>query len=135
MLHSYSRSAYPLCSLPLDSSCAGVKNVFLYELQPELQISTSLTSYQENSLSSQHKCQPPPVLKGKWPLSLDLLVKCVQADNANQILRFFTSVLETTGYTHAQLLFGLRSINTVDPQNIEYILSTQFKGLRPSPYA
>ena len=135
MLHSYSCSAYPLCSLLLDPSCAGVQSVFLYELQSESQISTGLTNDQENNLSSQHNCQPPPVLRGKWPLSLDLLVKCVKADNANQILRFFISILEKTGYTHAQLLFGLRSINTVDPQNIEVILSTQFKGLRPSSYA
>ena len=112
-----------------------MKSVFLYELQPESQISTGLTSDQESNLSSQQKCQPPPVLRGKWPLSLDLLVKCVKADNANQILRFFISVLETTGYTHAQLLFGSRLINTVEPQNIEVILSTQFRGLRPSPYA
>ena len=135
MLHSYSRSAYPLRSLPLNSSCAGVKNVFLYEIQPDLQISTGSTSDQESNLSSQHHCQPPPVLRGKWPLSIDLLVKCVKADNANQILRFFISVLENTGNTHAQLLFGLRSINTVDPRNIEVILSTQFKGLRSSAYA
>ena len=112
-----------------------MKSVFLYALQPEPQTSTGLTSDQESNLSSQHNCQPPPVLRGTWPLSLDLLVKCVKADNANQILRFFISVLENTGYTHAQLLFGLRSINTVEPQNIEVILSTQFKGLRSSPYA
>ena len=52
----------------------------------------------------------------------------MKADNANQILGFFISVLENTGYTHAQFLFGVRSINTVDPENIEVLLSTQFKG-------
>ncbi|KAM0794362.1 cytochrome P450 [Usnea florida] len=81
----------------------------------------------EATFSSQHQCQPPAVLQGKWPLSLDLLVKCIKADNAGQILRFFISILEDTGYTHAQYLFGLRSINTVDPENIEVLLSTQFK--------
>lgn len=84
---------------------------------------------------SKHRCQPPPLLRGKWPLSLDLLVKCIKADNASQILGFFISVLEDTGYTHAQLLFGLRSINTVDPENIEVLLSTQFKGMSASLHA
>ena len=66
-------------------------------------------------------------MRGKWPLSLDLLVEVSKADRANQILRFFVSVLEHAGSTHAQLLLGARAINTIDPENIEAILSTQFK--------
>ena len=93
-----------------------------------------LTNYQEEALSSLHQCGSPPVLRGKWPLSLDLLITCIKADNANQILRFFITVLETTGFTHAQLLFGTRSINTVDPENIEVLLSTQFKGMRSATH-
>lgn len=69
---------------------------------------------------------------GLSALSLDLLVKCIKADNAEKNLGFFISVFEDTGYTHAQLLFGLRSIDTVDPENIEVLLSTQFKGMQPS---
>ena len=42
-------------------------------------------------------------------------------------MRFFVSVLERVGPTHEQLLLGSRSINTIDPENIEAILSTQFK--------
>ncbi len=66
-------------------------------------------------------------MTGKWPLSLDLLLEVNKADKARQILRFFVSVLERTGPTHEQLLLGSRSINTIDPENIEAILSTQFK--------
>ena len=66
-------------------------------------------------------------MKGRWPLSLDLLIEVSKADKAKQILRFFISVLERAGPTHAQLLLGSRAINTVDPENIEAILSTQFK--------
>lgn len=109
-------------------------SVCWYEPRSYTLPSTFLTNEQETTLSSRHKCQPPPVLQGRWPLSLDLLVKCIKADNANQILGFFLSVLKDTGYTHAQLLFGLRSINTVDPQNIEVLLSTQFKGEQSSPF-
>lgn len=87
------------------------------------------------TFSSQHRCQPPPVLRGTWPLSLDLLVKCIKADNGTQILGFFISILEDTGYTHAQILFGLRSINTVDPENIEVLLSTEFKSMQLSLHA
>lgn len=66
-------------------------------------------------------------MSGKWPLSLDLLFEVNKADKTRQILRFFASVLERTGPTHAQLLLGTRAINTIDPENIEAILSTQFK--------
>ena len=88
---------------------------------------TLLIARQEAKLATEHSCQTPPVLAGKWPLSLDLLLELNKADKARQILRFFISVLERTGTTHAQILLGTKSINTIDPENIEAILSTHFK--------
>ncbi|KAK2594964.1 hypothetical protein QQS21_007322 [Conoideocrella luteorostrata] len=51
-----------------------------------------------------------------------------------QILRFFLEVVEESGTTFEQNLLGARGVNTVDPRNIEAILSTNFNdyslGLR-----
>ncbi len=77
---------------------------------------------------SQHDCKNLRKLRGEWPFSLDLLARSIKADNRGQILRFFISVLEKVGNTHEQFLLGSRAINTVDPENVEVILSTHFKG-------
>ncbi|KAL1304470.1 hypothetical protein AAFC00_003462 [Neodothiora populina] len=81
----------------------------------------------EARLVSQYGCEPPSVLKSKWPLGIDLIVQAFQAANAGHILKFFGSMIETHGATFEQNLLGARGIDTVDPENIEAILSTQFK--------
>lgn len=43
-------------------------------------------------------------------------------------MQFFLSVIEESGYTFEQALLGARGIDTVDPENIEAVLSTQFSG-------
>ena len=50
------------------------------------------------------------------------------ADRRGQLLRFFSSLVERTGINFDQYIFGLRGFDTVDPRNVEIILSTQFKG-------
>ena len=90
---------------------------------------------QEDELAVRNHCKDPPTLCGRWPLSLDLLMQLFEADRANQILRFMTGMLQKAGTTHAQVLLGSRAINTVDPENLEAILGTQFKSRQePQPY-
>jgi hypothetical protein len=45
-----------------------------------------------------------------------------------QILHFFLEVVEESGTTFEQSLLGGRGIGTVEPRNIEAILSTNFNG-------
>lgn len=86
---------------------------------------------QEAIIASRYGCEEPRKLHGKWPFSLDLLMQSVQADNRHEILRFFIAILERTGSTHVQYLLGARAVNTVDPENVEALLSTHFKGKSP----
>lgn len=44
------------------------------------------------------------------------------------ILKFFASVVEESGDTFVQELLGVSGIDTVSPENVEEILSTNFNG-------
>jgi len=44
-------------------------------------------------------------------------------------MQFFLSVVEESGITFEQSVLGARGINTIDPENIEALLSKQFSGM------
>lgn len=48
-----------------------------------------------------------------------------------QTLQYFLEIFDESGTTFEQNLLGTRSICTVDPENIETILSTKFAGMGP----
>ncbi|CAN9124789.1 unnamed protein product [Alternaria alternata] len=84
-------------------------------------------------------CKAPRRWAAKWPKGLDLLLRVGQHARAQTILQFFLDVVESSGPTHEQQLLGARGINTVEPRNIEEVLSAQFEdfslGLRPKHFA
>lgn len=49
-----------------------------------------------------------------------------------QILQFFVDVVDENGHTFEQLLLGARGIDTVDPRNVEAVLSANFTGTSPN---
>lgn len=57
-----------------------------------------------------------------------MLVKALQYARSMQILRFFLDVVDANGYTFEQRLLGARGIDTVDPRNVEAVLSANFNG-------
>ena len=57
-----------------------------------------------------------------------MLLDAVRYSREERILQFFTRVVEESGTTFEQNLLGGRAVNTVDPKNIEAILSTSFNG-------
>lgn len=82
----------------------------------------------EERISAQKGCQPLKKWSAKWPMGLDLLIKIIRFGKAQQILKFFLEVVDNSGTTFEQSLLGARSIDTVDPENIEAVLSKQFDG-------
>ena len=78
---------------------------------------------------AERQCKPiARRLAYQWPLALDLLLEASRADQAGGILNFFLAVVRRTGTTFEQILLGARGIDTIDPENIEAVLSTQFNG-------
>lgn len=86
----------------------------------------------EQRFAAKHGCQPLHPWSAKWPFGLDLLAKAFKYARRMQILQFFIEVLEESGTTFEQNLLGSRAIGTVDPENIEAILSTNFDGNNPT---
>ncbi|KAI0114263.1 cytochrome P450 52A11 [Hypoxylon sp. NC0597] len=88
----------------------------------------------EQRFALEHGCQPLRPWAAEWPLGLDMLVKVFKHSKRKQILQFFVEEVERSGITFEQNLLGGRATNTVDPRNIEAILSTNFNdyslGLR-----
>lgn len=82
----------------------------------------------EKQFAAQKGCQPLKAWSAKWPLGLDFLIKVIRYGKAQQILKFFLDVIDESGTTFEQSLLGARGIDTVDPENIEAVLSTQFEG-------
>ena len=80
----------------------------------------------EEHFAAERGCKSLKRWNSKWPFGLDLLMKAFQCARKEQILQFFLSVVEESGSTFEQNLLGARGIDTVDPQNIEAILSKQF---------
>ncbi|KAI9148371.1 Cytochrome P477 monooxygenase [Paramyrothecium foliicola] len=88
----------------------------------------------EERFSRERGCQPLHPWSAKWPLGLDMLAKAFRYARQKQILKFFVEALAESGTTFEQNLLGSRAIGTIDPQNIEAVLSTNFQdyslGLR-----
>ncbi|KAL3429273.1 cytochrome P450 [Aspergillus tetrazonus] len=80
----------------------------------------------DNQLAAANGCLLPEKWNSTWPLGLDLLVKAFHYDRRQQILKFFLDVVDTSGTTFEQNLLFARGIDTIDPQNIQALLSTQF---------
>lgn len=57
-----------------------------------------------------------------------MLVKALQYARNEQILQFFVQVVAENGLTFEQRLLGATGIDTVDPRNIEAVLSANFTG-------
>ncbi|KAK5656059.1 hypothetical protein OQA88_5198 [Cercophora sp. LCS_1] len=93
----------------------------------------------ERAFALKHGCLPPPVWGAKFPLGLDYLFRAFKHAHRKQILSFFIDVFDESGATFQQHLLGARAIGTIDPANIEAVLSTNFKdynlGLRTPTFS
>lgn len=82
---------------------------------------------------------PPAPWGAKYPLGLDYLFKAFKYSRQQQVLQFFLDVVAESGTTFEQNLLGSRAIDTIDPANIEAVLSTNFQdyslGLRAPTFA
>ena len=79
----------------------------------------------------QHGCQPPNRLLNELPLGLDRLHQIFHADTNHRLMALFMYHFRRWGDTLEQVFLGTRAFGTIDPRNLEAMLSTQFKG-KPS---
>ena len=82
-------------------------------------------------LGTRHGCSPPPQLPNRWPLGIDRLKELWDSDSKGQLLPFLCSVAidyEPRNMLSQYLLFGPRVWHILRPENVEAVLSTNFKG-------
>ncbi|KAF2963475.1 hypothetical protein GQX73_g10098 [Xylaria multiplex] len=88
----------------------------------------------ERQFALQNGCKPLRPWNAKWPLGLDLFFKALRVSNEGHILKFFQTIVDECGSTFVQHLFAVPGIDTIDPENLEVVLSTNFNdydlGLR-----
>lgn len=79
-------------------------------------------------MAASNGCEEPQYPIPRWPLKIGNAVAAIRAVNEGHLLKHMYTKLEDLGVTRVERLFWFRVITTVDPANIEAILSSQFKG-------
>ena len=65
----------------------------------------------------------------KWPLALDVMKRGFKAGRQKKLLGLFTDYFAQLGPTVEVTILGGGGYATMDPENIETILSTRFDGM------
>ncbi|MCJ1315275.1 hypothetical protein MMC15_000592 [Xylographa vitiligo] len=79
-------------------------------------------------------CQPPTyVLLYKWPLALDVVKRGFAAGREKKLLSLFTDYFAILGPTVELTILGGTGYATMDPENIEAVLSSQFEDFHLGP--
>ncbi|KAI4164738.1 MAG: hypothetical protein LQ342_001713 [Letrouitia transgressa] len=82
----------------------------------------------ETAYGIQNSCQPiTATIPYRWPGGLDLLKRQYDANAAQELLAYQTPILEKFGPNLEIKLFGNSGYITLDPLNVEAVLSTRFK--------
>ncbi|KAI4672905.1 uncharacterized protein J4E78_001408 [Alternaria triticimaculans] len=87
----------------------------------------------DQAISDRHGCLPAPRLKNQRPFGIDRLEQIFRADSESRLMELFLFHFRQTGKTLEHKFLGVKAYGTVEPANLEAILSTSFKdfGLGP----
>lgn len=80
----------------------------------------------ETLFEQRHGCGAPRRLPYKWPLALDIVFDAFRIIGEKQALQYFVDIFERIGPTFEQHILGAKGIDTVEPENLESVLSTNF---------
>ncbi|TGO38428.1 hypothetical protein BHYA_0075g00310 [Botrytis hyacinthi] len=78
-------------------------------------------------------CLSPPLLENQRPLGIDRLEQIFRADNESRLMELFLFHFRQTGYTLKQVFLLTPAYGTVDPANLEAIMSTKFSDWGMGP--
>lgn len=82
----------------------------------------------DRAFGLRYGCRPAPRIRNEWPLGIDRLLQIWQADADQRLMDLFTFQFNDVGNTLEQKLLGTRSFGTIEPKNLEAMLSTRFGG-------
>ncbi|XP_014550459.1 hypothetical protein COCVIDRAFT_43025 [Bipolaris victoriae FI3] len=85
---------------------------------------------------SPSNCRPAPRLQNRRPFGIDRLEQIFRADAESRLMELFLFHFRQTGSTIEQRFLGTKAYGTIEPANLETILSTRFNdfGIGPRRY-
>ncbi|MCJ1462955.1 hypothetical protein MMC07_001559 [Pseudocyphellaria aurata] len=89
-------------------------------------INTYVAYQSDKAFGSRLGCLSAPRLRNAWPLGVDRLLQIWQADTNQRLMDLFTFHFQDVGYTLEQKFLGTIAFGTVEPKNLEAMLSSQF---------
>lgn len=83
----------------------------------------------ETAFGGRNGCQPIQVVfPSTWPLGLDILKQQYDANAEQRVMAFQSQFFDKMGTTMELRLLGAVGYMTLDPPNVETILSSRFEG-------
>jgi hypothetical protein len=92
-------------------------------------------SYEQQAhklFAEQHGCLPPPRIQNQRPWGVDRLEQIFRGDRESRLMELFMFHFRQTGNTIEQVFIGTTAFDTIEPANLEALLSTKFKGTSTS---
>lgn len=80
-----------------------------------------------------HGCQSPPRLINQRPLGVDRLEQIFRANDESRLMELFLFHFRLWGTTLEQVFLGSQAFGTIEPANLEAILSTNFQDWGMGP--
>ncbi|KLU92229.1 hypothetical protein MAPG_11175, partial [Magnaporthiopsis poae ATCC 64411] len=97
-------------------------------------LSRKATSKSLQKLAAEHGCAPAPYLEGNHcPWGLDRLRQWIQADSRHRLLQLILFHMRQSGWTIQQRFMNKTVFVTVDPANLEAMLSSKASDYSVSP--
>ncbi|MCJ1377635.1 hypothetical protein MMC17_000730 [Xylographa soralifera] len=99
-----------------------------------LYVNKALKFKRDTEYGKVNGCKPPTyVLLYKWPLALDVVKRGFAAGRQKKLLSLFTDYFAMLGPTVELTILGGTGYATMDPENIEAVLSSQFEDFHLGP--
>lgn len=80
----------------------------------------------QNNTKAEHGCQSPPRLLNQRPWGIDRLEQIFRADAESRLMELFLFHFRLWGTTLEQVFLGTQAFGTIEPRNLEAILSSKF---------
>lgn len=90
-------------------------------------ISKYQTRQAHKLFAAQHGCLQAPRIQNQRPWGVDRLEQIFLGDRESRLMELFLFHFRQTGNTVEQVFIGTTAFNTIEPANLEALLSTNFK--------
>lgn len=84
-------------------------------------------------LARAHGCEAPPRLINQRPLGLDRIEQIFRANSESRLMELFLFHFRLWGTTLEQVFLGTKAFGTIEPRNLEAILSDNFQDYSMGP--